>query len=61
MCDITIQLLFYSRYLGSSGDPLGRDGGEQLASLFGSLFKILKSVSSSNSDKVPYKAGLEGN
>lgn len=52
-------MLFYSFYLGSSGDPLGCDGGEQLASLFGCIFKIFKSVSScNNTEKVPYKSSL---
>lgn len=59
MCSIVTQLLFYSCYLGSSGDPLGCYGGKQLASLFGSVFKIFKSVSNSNNtEKVPYKSSL---
>lgn len=50
---------FYSHYLGSSGDSLGCDGGEQLASLFGCIFKIFKSVSScNNAEEITYKSGL---
>lgn len=59
MCNVATQLLFYSCYLGSSGDPLGCDGGEQLASLSGGVFEILKSVSSSNdTEEVLYKSSL---
>lgn len=62
MCDTAAQLLFYLCYLGSSSDPLGCDGGEQLASLSGSVLKIFKSVSSSNNtEKGPYISILEGN
>lgn len=48
VCDAFTQLLFSSFSSGSVSDSLGCDGSEQLASLFGSIFEILKSVSSSN-------------